>query len=402
MNDLQKMTTKINLEMSGDTKKYMASAIQGDRATRYIVAKLMNNGEPYTIPDDACVNVNIAKPDGKYVYNTCEHSGAEVTIQLTSQALAAAGTAVCDIEVRSANDLQIITSASFELSIEKTQRNDKAIESSDEFTAIEVKVAEAVKKVTDAEAVINTAESARQQSEQTRATSEKERVEAEDARKKLIKQWEQNEKDRKQSEIVRMENDEKCQQATKDAKQAAEEANSVKKDIQGKLEKGEFKGEKGDSGPQGEPGEKGDPGEKGEKGDKGERGEAGPPGPQGTPGKAGDPETIFEEDKELEELVPGEDFKIILGKIAKAISDEKTHMSNDQIHVTKTEKSVISELGESSDGNLTYKGQPIKGGGYIVFPELNINPDTMELIANGGEGIDLSIDSNGYLIADIL
>lgn len=78
------------------------------------------------------------------------------------------------------------------------------------------------------------------------------------------------------------------------------------------------------------------------------------------------------------------------------------HISNKQIHVTESEKGVVSNLGESSDGNLTYKGQPIKGGGYIVFPELNINPNTMELIANGGEGIDLSIDANGCLIADIL
>lgn len=278
MNDLQKMTTKINLEMSGDTKKYMASAIQGDRATRYIVAKLMNNGEPYTIPDDACVNVNIAKPDGKYVYNTCEHSGAEVTIQLTSQALAAAGTAVCDIEVRSANDLQIITSASFELSIERTQRNDKAIESSNEFTAIEVKVNEAIKKVTDTETAINEAESERQQSEQTRVSAEKERVEAEDSRKKLIKQWEQNEEERQQSELIRQKNNEDCKNATKDAIKAAKAADSVKKEIQSKLENGEFKGEKGDTGPQGEPGGKGETGEKGEKGD---------PGPQGETGESG-------------------------------------------------------------------------------------------------------------------
>ena len=43
-----------------------------------------------------------------------------------------------------------------------------------------------------------------------------------------------------------------------------------------------------------------------------------------------------------------------------------------------------------------------QGGGYIVFPELSINVDTMELIANGGDGIDLSIDTDGNLIADIL
>ena len=44
------MTTNISLEMSGDMKKYMVSAIQGDRATRNIHVKLMNDGEPYNIP----------------------------------------------------------------------------------------------------------------------------------------------------------------------------------------------------------------------------------------------------------------------------------------------------------------------------------------------------------------
>lgn len=62
--------------------------------------------------------------------------------------------------------------------------------------------------------------------------------------------------------------------------------------------------------------------------------------------------------------------------------------------------------GIKPDGKTTFVNTEgvlsAKGGGYIVFPELNINPDTMELIANGGEGIDLSIDADGCLIADIL
>lgn len=67
---LTKLTTNINLEMSGDTKRYLVSAKQGDKATRFIVARLLNNGEPYTIPTGARVVINIAKPDGKHVYNT--------------------------------------------------------------------------------------------------------------------------------------------------------------------------------------------------------------------------------------------------------------------------------------------------------------------------------------------
>ena len=56
---LTKLTTNINLEMSGDTKRYLVSAKQGDKATRFIVAKLLNNGEPYTIPTGSRAVINI-------------------------------------------------------------------------------------------------------------------------------------------------------------------------------------------------------------------------------------------------------------------------------------------------------------------------------------------------------
>lgn len=72
---LTKLTTNINLEMSGDTKRYLVSAKQGDKATRFIVAKLLNNGEPYTIPTGSRAVINIAKPDGKHVYNNLDCDG---------------------------------------------------------------------------------------------------------------------------------------------------------------------------------------------------------------------------------------------------------------------------------------------------------------------------------------
>ncbi|MFR5084303.1 MAG: hypothetical protein ACLTEE_18025 [Anaerobutyricum hallii] len=58
---LTKLTTNINLEMSGDTKRYLVSAKQGDKATRFIIARLLNNGEPYTIPTGARAVINICK-----------------------------------------------------------------------------------------------------------------------------------------------------------------------------------------------------------------------------------------------------------------------------------------------------------------------------------------------------
>ena len=90
---LERLTTRINIEMTGDTKRYLVSAKQGDKATRYVIAKLLNDGKAYTIPSGARVVFNAQKPDGKHVYNTCTYSGSEVTVELTNQTLAAAGTA---------------------------------------------------------------------------------------------------------------------------------------------------------------------------------------------------------------------------------------------------------------------------------------------------------------------
>ena len=175
---LTKLTTNINLEMSGDTKRYLVSAKQGDKATRFIVARLLNNGEPYTIPTGARAVINIAKPDGKHVYNTCSYSGSDVTVELTNQALAASGTAYCDIEIRTSDDSQVITSASFTMEIEPSQRNENAILSANEFT--EVKKAESARVVAEnarvkAESARETAENKRQENENTRIQQEQQR-----------------------------------------------------------------------------------------------------------------------------------------------------------------------------------------------------------------------------------
>lgn len=156
MATLKQLTTYINIEMSGETKKYVVSAKQGDKATRFIVAKLLNNGEPYQIPSGAQVVVNIKKPDGKHVYDECEYKDADVTIELTNQALAAAGTGICDIEIRSNDSSQVVSSASFEIEIEKSMRSEDAIESSNEFTTLEKKL----QKINGAIETINKADAA--------------------------------------------------------------------------------------------------------------------------------------------------------------------------------------------------------------------------------------------------
>lgn len=226
---LTKLTTYINLEMTGDTKRYLVSAKQGDKATRCIVAKLLNNGEQYQIPAGARAVINIKKPDGKHVYNTCTYTGAEVTIELTNQALAAAGTAYCDVEIRSSDNTQVITSASFTMEIEQSQRNDNAILSANEFTELEDRIAGHIKNINDMEAEVKKAEAERVKVEKTRVTAETERVEAENERKR-------SETLRNEQETQRQENTAQAIKNAEDATSAAVTATKDCEDITGQAE----------------------------------------------------------------------------------------------------------------------------------------------------------------------
>lgn len=192
---LTKLTETIELEMTGDTRYYLVSAKQGDKATRTIIAKLYNNGKEYQIPNNSRVNINIKKPDGNHVYNTCTYTGSEVTIDLTNQALAAAGTAYCDIEIRTNDDAQILSSVSFTIEIEPSMRNENAILSSNEFTELENRIKNANDIVVGAK-----------EAEEKRVVSETERVEAENYRKQQEETREQNENTRILQEEDRQKN----------------------------------------------------------------------------------------------------------------------------------------------------------------------------------------------------
>lgn len=228
---LTKLTTNINLEMSGDTKRYLVSAKQGDKATRFIVARLLNNGEPYTIPTGARVVINIAKPDGKHVYNTCSYSGSDVTVELTNQALAASGTAYCDIEIRTSDDSQIITSASFTMEIEKSQRSEDAILSANEFTELEDRIAGHIKNIDDTDAAVKQAEAERVKAENARVDAENKRAAAETVRQQNENTRIQQEQERQQNTSQAVKNADAAtaaaQKATKDCEQVTDRAESA-------------------------------------------------------------------------------------------------------------------------------------------------------------------------------
>ena len=226
-----KEITEITLKLRDEEINYLVSAKQGDRATRYVYAKIQSDdGTEYTIPDNCIAIVNIKKPDKHFCYNECKIENNRVIIKLTNQALAAAGTAHADIELRNEQNALILSTQSFGIEIEQSMRNENAILSSNELTALESKVQKYIddliktkEEVLKVEEAVKIAEEARKQAETDRVNAESNRRANEAARQQSESDRQANEAARQQAEDGRQANEAARQQAEDDrqAKEAA-------------------------------------------------------------------------------------------------------------------------------------------------------------------------------------
>lgn len=170
---LNRVIKRLKIEMSGSTKRYQVSAKQSDRATRYVEIQLLDQGAEYEIPPGSNVTAYVKKPDLKRVYSPCTFSGSVVTMELTSQTLAAAGTALAEIEVKSGDMTEVITSCTFEIKIEPCVKDEDAIISGDEMSLFDA----TMKAYAEAEAARVEAENGRVEAENGRVTAENARQE---------------------------------------------------------------------------------------------------------------------------------------------------------------------------------------------------------------------------------
>jgi len=215
-----RMVTDIQIDLYGEEQLYLVSAKQGDRQTRFIRVQLMNNGNEFEIPEDATLIANIQKPDGHFCYNECENRENRVMVELTNQALAAAGTAHCDIEMRSATGEMILSSASFTIEIERSMRDEDAILSCNEMTVLDNRVQHYIDRMMATRQQVLDTEAAFEVAESARAQAEAERRLLEDSRRQAEEQRSANEVTRQQ-QLTRM------QEATQKASGAATAANAA-------------------------------------------------------------------------------------------------------------------------------------------------------------------------------
>lgn len=166
----------IKVDLYGDTQHFAVAAKQMDMGTRYVGVTLLEDGVVYEIPDNAEIIINMTKPDKTHVHNDGEKSGNEALVPLTRGMLMVHGTAQCEIQLYQNGAL--LTSATFEMEIFPSQRDESEIVHSGEYTRLENTIAaarEALQIAQDTQNSIDTAEALRVAAEKARETAEKAR-----------------------------------------------------------------------------------------------------------------------------------------------------------------------------------------------------------------------------------
>lgn len=149
--------SKIRLDVTQKNVLPKIYAKQADDKSRYITAELVSSGEIIDLTD-CQVLVYAQKPNGDKLFNDCEitdKSNGVVNCELTNQMLALNGNLKLEISIFLPQG-GVLTTQPFIVEVDKTLRDDSAIESSNEFSAL----TEAINKVGDFAAISDSASAA--------------------------------------------------------------------------------------------------------------------------------------------------------------------------------------------------------------------------------------------------
>ena len=125
---------KLSLDFGRDTHPITVFAKQNDKNTRFLEITPLNCGQAYAIEDGVTPRLQLTKADGHTVLNDATVENGVIVVELTPQALAAAGVAVAEIGLYKGEAL--LSSQIFYIDVERAAFDKDAPTSSDEFNAL--------------------------------------------------------------------------------------------------------------------------------------------------------------------------------------------------------------------------------------------------------------------------
>jgi hypothetical protein len=130
----------LSLDFGRDTHPITVFAKQNDTKTRFLEITPLNCGQAYAIEDGVTPRLQLTKADGHTVLNDATVENGVIVVELTPQALAAAGVAVAEIGLYKGEAL--LSSQIFYIDVERAAFDKDAPASSDEFNALTAALAE--------------------------------------------------------------------------------------------------------------------------------------------------------------------------------------------------------------------------------------------------------------------
>lgn len=132
-------TLKIGVDIVPGVSSPSVSVSQGDHESRTLLITLLNNGKKdFTIPAGATVEVRGTKPSGKGFNYPCTFNGNLVEVTVKDQMTAESGRVPCEIVIES--DGRVLSSANFDMVVERSALQPGTVASSDTFDSLARKV----------------------------------------------------------------------------------------------------------------------------------------------------------------------------------------------------------------------------------------------------------------------
>lgn len=172
------ITKSNNLSFYNEQGILTLNAKQFDTA-RTFVFHLMDNDEPFVLPEDCTASLQIQKADGTQFQgeDCCIIEGSKITINPAlgngQQILAADGINICELVLKDSKG-GILTTWNFHINVLKRVHNGENLKSSDAYDVLD--------KINNAEKIRNANETIRIETENTRTEAENTRIEAENTR----------------------------------------------------------------------------------------------------------------------------------------------------------------------------------------------------------------------------
>ncbi len=134
---MEEITSSLHIDLATYRQPADVCTIQGNYGARPIDIDLNVGNDDYDLTG-LTLRLYVKKPDGCIVYmplTPADPVKGHIRIQPTAQMLAAAGAAQCEIEICEGD--KRLTTIPFKLHIKPSLRDDDAIESSNEFSALQ-------------------------------------------------------------------------------------------------------------------------------------------------------------------------------------------------------------------------------------------------------------------------